>query len=120
MEKIISGTGLRARSKGLAKQTIEFVELFPHKRAAMIISDQLLRSALSIGANLAESKGAGTRADFKRFNEISLKSANETIYWLEVVEDANLVDKDKIDPLLDEVRQIARMIASGLKGWRNG
>jgi four helix bundle protein len=75
-------TGLRERCFSFSIRMIKYVETLPEKRLYWIFSDQLLRSATSIGANIYEAKSASARKDFIRFYEIALKSANETTYWL--------------------------------------
>lgn len=79
-----------------------------------MISKQLLRSSTSIGANLVEARAASSRLEFKRFYEISLKSANETKYWLALLRDGQLIDRKIIDPLLCETIEIANMLAQGV------
>jgi four helix bundle protein len=64
--------------------------------------DQLLRSATSIGANYREANECDTKKDFKNKIRISKKEARETIYWLELLIDANVNLKDELLPLLDE------------------
>jgi four helix bundle protein len=93
---------------------IKFIETLPEKRIYWVISDQLLRAATSIGANIVEAKSSSSRKDFIRFYEIALKSANETKYWLGLLRDATLSDKQKIDQLLKEVEEISRMLGSSL------
>ena len=86
-----------------------------------MITDQLIRSACSIGANLVEAKGSSSRKEFKKFFEISLKSANETTYWLCLLRDSGLSKKEEINSLLREVDEITKMIGSAvikLKGPR--
>ena len=51
-----------------------------------VLSKQILRSGTSIGANVRESVCAQSRADFKAKMYIALKEANETAYWLELLE----------------------------------
>ncbi len=82
----------------------------PNKRSAWVIQDQLIRSATSIGANLIEARASS----FKKFFEISLKSANETKYWLCLLRDTKLSDKIKIEKILEEVTQLANMIAKSV------
>ena len=86
----------------------------PQRRSAQIISDQLLRSATSIGANLVEGKSASSRLEFKKFYEIALKSANETKYWLLLLRDAGLGDTKNVGILLIEVDEICRILAQGV------
>ncbi|MEK7504732.1 MAG: four helix bundle protein [Patescibacteria group bacterium] len=62
-----------------------------------------------------------SRLEFKKFYEISLKSANETVYWLNLLRDAGLVLGEKVNPLIVEVRELANMLAAGvlkLKGQK--
>lgn len=86
----------------------------PNRRTYWIIADQLLRSATSIGPNIIEAKSASSKKDFIRFYEISLKSANETKYWLGLLRDAVKVDKNKVKQFLKEVTEISNMLASSL------
>lgn len=105
---------MKVRAYQFSLSIIAFVSSFPEKRVYWVIADQLLRSALSIGANLIEAKACSSRRDFSRFVEISLRSANETKYWLCLLRDSNLVDKAKVEALVSEVSEIAKMLASGL------
>ena len=58
------------------------VDSFPNKRAAWIISDQILRSSGSISANISEGFGRKTRTDYERFLIIARGSTTETQNWL--------------------------------------
>ena len=69
---------------------------------------------MSIGANLIEGRAASSRLEYKKFYEIALKSANETKYWLSLLKDAKYVESSKIDPLIQEVTEIANMLATGV------
>ena len=105
---------LRERCFKFSLIIIELIDNLPKKRSSWVIGDQLLRSATSIGANLIEAKASSSRLEFKKFYEIALKSANETIYWLELLREAKLSETQKINPLLDEVNQIANMLGAGV------
>ena len=104
----------RYRAYKFSLETIRFVECFPNKRIAWIITDQLLRSVTSIGANLVEAKAASSRKDFIKYYEISLKSANESMYWFCLARDSKTAEADKVDLLLKENKEICSMIASSL------
>jgi four helix bundle protein len=71
-----------------------------------------LKSSTSIGANLVEARAAHSKKDFIKFHEISLKSSNETKYWLCLLRDGLKIDKKKINDLLTEVDEISKVIAS--------
>lgn len=79
-----------------------------------MISDQLLRSATSIGANTVEAKSSSSRKDFIRFYEIALKSANETKYWLCLLRDATEADKVEVSKLLSEAEELSNMLGASV------
>jgi len=60
---------------------IKFCELLKNERYFLVIIDQLLRSSTSIGANIIEAKSSSSKAEYVRYFQIALKSANETKYW---------------------------------------
>lgn len=107
-------TNIRYRAYHFSLAVISLVATFPEKRIFWIIGDQLLRAATSIGANLIEARASSSKRDFIRFYEIALKSANETIYWLSLLKDSNLIKETLINPLLKEAEEIAKMIGSSL------
>ena len=107
-------TDLKSRCYKFSLANIALIDSLPNKRVVWIISDQLLRSAMSIGANLIDGRAASSRLEYKKFYEIALKSANETKYWLSLLKDAKYVESSKIDPLIQEVTEIANMLATGV------
>ncbi len=107
-------TDLRQRCYVFSLELIAFMDTLPNQRSCWIISDQLLRSGTSIGANLTEASASASRLEFKKFHEIALKSANETKYWLGLLKDSGKADKERVEKLLDEVTEIANMIAAGI------
>ncbi|MCM8820727.1 MAG: four helix bundle protein [Candidatus Omnitrophica bacterium] len=105
---------LKLRCYKFSLQVIALVDTLPNKRSIRVIIDQLIRAATSIGANLIEARASSSRLEFKRFYEIALKSANETKYWLGLLKDSGLGDKNKIDELLKETNEISNMLAAGV------
>ena len=105
---------LKTRCYKFSLAVIDLIDTLPNKRAAWIIADQLLRAAMSIGANLIEGSAASSRLEYKKFYEIALKSANETKYWLCLLKDTELADKEKVQTLLNEATELANMLAAGV------
>lgn len=105
---------LKYRAYQFSINVIKLVNQFPKKRIFWIIANQLLRSATSIGANIIEAQAASSKRDFIRFYEIALKSANETKYWLDLLRDATEIDKEKVNLLLKEVNELAKMLGASL------
>jgi len=121
MENVKSNI-LKYRAYQFSLKIIRFVETFPEGRIYWIFEDQLLRAATSIGANIVEAQAASSKREFIKFYEISLKSALETEYWLCLLRDSKLVEKEKVDILLNEAVELAKMLGSALltlKGKKN-
>jgi four helix bundle protein len=74
--------------------------------------DQFLRSATSIGANVVEGKSGSSKKDWKNYYAIAMKSANETKYWLCLINETIEVSKSKINELIKEADEISKIIAS--------
>jgi len=110
---------LKLRCYQFSLEIIGLTDALPNKRSSWIITDQLIRSATSIGANLIEARAASSRLEFKKFYEIALKSSNETKYWLCLLRDAKLVKAEEINKLLLEVGEISNMLASGVLKLKN-
>ena len=110
---------LKLRCYQFSLEIIALTDALPNKRSSWIITDQLIRSATSIGANLIEARAASSRLEFKKFYEIALKSSNETKYWLCLLRDAKLVKAEEINKLLLEVGEISNMLASGVLKLKN-
>lgn len=107
-------TDLKERCYRFGLRVIGLADKLPNKRSAWIIIDQLIRSATSIGANLVEARASSSRLEFKKFNEIALKSANESKYWLCLLRDSGLAEKAIVIDLLAEVVEISNMLAVGI------
>ena len=93
---------------------LHFCDDLRKKPALWPIADQLIRCSTSVGANVREAQGAGSRKDFANFFQIALKSANETSYWLEVVTEYNDIFKKQAEVLTKETLEITRIISSSL------
>jgi four helix bundle protein len=97
-----------------ALDIIAFVEQLPRGQVSNVISEQLLRSATSIGANVIEAQGAASRKDYANFFAHALKSANETKFWLGLLRDSHKVDKDATSILLKEATELAKILATSI------
>ena len=104
---------LIARAFSFARMVIAFVDTFPNKRSAWIITDQLLRAAMSIGANITEAQAASSKRDFINFLHYALKSANETKFWLGLSKDI-IDNKERADSLLNEVTELANILGASI------
>jgi four helix bundle protein len=110
---------LKSRCFKFSLDVIGLTDTLPNKRAAWIITDQLIRSATSIGANLIEARASSSRLEYKKIYEIALKSANETKYWLELLRESHLTNSATIDVLVKEVVELANMLGAGVIKLKN-
>lgn len=102
------------RSFVLARKIIALVDKFPNKRSAWVISDQLIRAATSIGANIIEAQAASSKRDFVNFLNHALKSGNETKFWLALSKDISPTHLQEINSLLKEVDELVRILGSSI------
>ena len=79
------------------------------------MSKQLLRSGTSVGAMVAESKYAQSKADFINKLSVSLKEANETKYWLRLLKDCNYLEEALAKSLIGDIDSIIKMLSSSIK-----
>ncbi len=103
---------LRERAYKFSVDIVRFVSENNKERIFNPIFDQLLRSATSVGANLVEARASSSRREFVKFYEISLKSANETKYWLRLIKDALTVQEKRVNDLMNEAVELSNIIAS--------
>lgn len=103
---------------------VKFLSNLPHVPVLREIISQLMRSGTSIGANYFEAQSASSKKDYQNFFNHSLKSANETLFWLAVLKDSGLLPQNlrqECDWLLQETKELAKIFASSiitLKGKR--
>lgn len=72
-----------------------------------------MRSATSVGANYRTACRAQTKSVFVAKMSIVIEEADDTIYWLELIRDTELIKPEQLSSLLDEAEQILKiMIAS--------
>jgi len=112
VEESNSVYNIRHRAFYFSKDIILFVARQHVDWVFNSVLDQLVRSATSIGANLVEGIAGASKNDFIKFNIIALKSANETKYWLCLIKETLIADKENIDVLINEADEIAKIVAS--------
>ena len=104
----------RKRIKQLILNLICFVDSLNNDRTCRVVGDQLMRSGTSIGANYFEARAASSKKDFTNYFNYSLKSANETKFWLEILMDAKKCDFQRAEVLYREVTEIANIFAASI------
>lgn len=112
MEKAEPDEDLRRRTQQFALRIIRLCEQLPHRPAARVIGNQLLRSGTSVGANYRAARRARSDADFASKLAIVLEEADESVYWLELLVTSGIIAKEKLTPLLNEAEQLVAIFAA--------
>ncbi len=102
--------GIDERSFRFFRDILTFVDTIPVEPKTKKIIEQLTGAAGSIGANREEALGGSSRDEFIRYNEISLRGANESVRWLRACATNRLGAQHQCLALLDEGRQLARIL----------
>ena len=106
---------LRDKAKEFAKQIVFLCRTIKQKHRESVLTNQLLRSGTSIGANLHEAQYAQGTKDFISKFEISLKEVYETEYWLELLFETGYMDEQTYKPIQNNCGAIRRMLISTIK-----
>jgi len=114
---------VKDKSYSFAIQIIELYKVLIEKKE-FVLSKQLLRSGTAVGALIQEAEHAESKKDFIHKLSISLKEANETTYWLNLLVDTNYINKvdfDKINNLnIELIRLLVTIIKSSKNNLKNG
>jgi len=102
------------RSFEFAKNIVLFINSCHLNRINNSITDQLLRSATSIGANIIEGRSGNSRKNLISFYSIALRSANETHYWLRLLKETVNINDQNIQLLINESQEISKILAKSI------
>ncbi|WP_235840760.1 four helix bundle protein [Clostridium tertium] len=83
------------------------------------LSNQLVRSATSIGANITETQYAQSRKDFINKMSIALKEANETEYWLKLLSKSDIIEEIEYENYIKECLEIKMILISIVKSSKD-
>lgn len=106
---------IKKKSKLFALRIIKLYRYLCDEKKEYILSKQILRSGTSIGANIAEAECAMSRKDFLAKQYISLKECSETRYWLELLYEAEYLDKKSFDSIYSDCQEIIKMLSASTK-----
>ena len=102
------------KTKRLGLHVIRFVEILPQNYTSRVIVNQILRCALSVGANYRAVCRAKSDKDFINKMKIVEEECDETIYCLEIIEESGLAKIEVVTPLKREAKEILAMIVASI------
>lgn len=110
---------LQKRLKTFAYRTVPLCESLPKKKISKIIEDQFLRAAFSAAANYRSAcKGQSGKA-FKAKISIAFEEIDEALFWLETINELQLISPEKMSLILKEADELTRILAATRKKLEN-
>ena len=106
---------LKLRTKKFAVEIVKYYRNLPKTEDAKIIGKQLLRSATSVAANYRAVCRARSDAEFFAKLSIVIEEADETLLWLEIIIESELINDDKTKQLYQEALEILSIMAASRK-----
>jgi four helix bundle protein len=105
---------LRKRTKDFALTVIKMVEMLPKGLSAQVIGKQLMRSGTSVGANYRSACRARSSADFISEMTIVEEEADESVYWMELLVEGELIDEQRLKDVVMEANEILAITVSSI------
>lgn len=112
----MKGDDLKHRTKKFALAVIKLAEQLPHKRVGWTFTDQLVRSSTSVAANYRAACPAKSHKDFISKKETVIEEADETLFWLEMIEESNIrPDKTAVLAITKESNELLSIFVASVK-----
>jgi four helix bundle protein len=105
----------KKRTKQFVVDNIKLFKSLPKTEEAKIIGRQLSRSSSSVGANYRAACRARSQAEFHAKLSIVVEEADESVFWMEVLVEAEIINLPDIAILIDEGNQILKVVSVSRK-----
>ena len=106
------GEEFKKRTKEFALRVIKLFQALPKTEEAKIIGRQLIRSATSVASNYRASCRARSNAEFYSKISIVIEEADESLFWIEMLEEAEIFPKEKLSKIKLEANEIVAIVVS--------
>jgi four helix bundle protein len=106
---------LKIKSYGFAIRIVKLSQFLQSEKKEFVLSKQILRSGTSIGALIREAEFGQSKADFIHKLSISLKEANETEYWINILYDTGYIDKSLFESLIHDCKELLKLLIASIK-----
>lgn len=106
--------GMKERTKEFAKRIIHLCRKLPPTEEARLIRNQLFRAGTAVGANYRAACRGRSKADFIAKLGIVLEEADESLYWLEILAETDIMKAESLGPLMEEANQLVAIFVSSL------
>ncbi|MFZ5766008.1 MAG: four helix bundle protein [Thermodesulfobacteriota bacterium] len=106
---------LKARTKDFAKRIVALCRNLPDNREGRLIGNQIFRSGTSVAANYRAACRARSQAEFIAKMSIVEEEADESLFWLELLTEMEIVKKDLLVPLMQENNELIAIVVASIK-----
>lgn len=103
---------LKLRTKKFAIEVIRLVRGLPNRPEAWVIGKHLLRSGTSVAANYRAACRARSRAEFLAKIGIVVEEADETVFWLELLSEAEVIRREPLIPIVSEANELVSIFSA--------
>jgi|SRR3989338_4235601 len=103
-----------SRTRIHALDVLRFLDTLPNSPTVLVLKKQLVRSATSTPANILEARSASSRKDYINFYTHALKSANESLFWIDLIKDYLRLSLPECNRLWRETEEIAKILAKSI------
>ena len=110
---------LKERLKSFSKRIITMVDAMPHSSSSIAIAKQIVRSGTSPAANYRAACLAKSEKDFLNKLKMVEEELDETVYWLEIIGETEILPQNKFSCLHEEALELFRIIASSIVTTKN-
>ena len=111
----MNSAAVQEKSFRFAVRIVNLCRYLQTERKEYALSKQLLRSGTSIGANIAESQQAQSRADFVNKLNIALKEAYETNYWLRLMFETQYLNTQEFESIVADCKELEKLLIAIVK-----
>ena len=109
---------MKKRTKEFAKEIIKLCRKLPNNREGRLIGDQIFRSGTSVASNYRAACRARSKAEFISKLSIVEEEADETLFWLKIIDEMEILKKESLDSLMKESDEIIAIIVASIKTAR--
>jgi four helix bundle protein len=110
---------LKKRTKQFALRIIRLVNALPKNIEGQSIGKQLIRSGTSVGANYRSACRGRSKAEFVAKLGIVEEEADESAFWMELIIEGGLLEKELVEPLLKEANELVAIMAASRKSAKS-
>lgn len=109
---------IKNKSFAFAVRVVKLYQYLSEEKREFILSKQVLRSGTSVGAMVREAEHGQSKADFIHKFAIAQKEINETIYWLELLNETDYIDEQQFESLSNDAVELIKIITTIIKNTK--